>query len=196
MGKRCYKCRSEKISESSRLPFDYVKSFFEENGCVLISTEYINLTVSLLYICKCGRESSSAFATFRESKQCKKCSFDALKNPDLTEEDRENQRKIEGYDEWRTSVYERDSYTCQCCGDNWSGKLNAHHKDGYHWCKERRLDVTNGVTLCVPCHNKFHEEYGRKNNTEEQWNEFYENTKERRLNMSEQKENKENLFSM
>lgn len=29
------------------------------------------------------------------------------------------------YKNWRKNVYERDNYTCQCCGKH--GKLNAHH---------------------------------------------------------------------
>lgn len=190
MGKRCYECRSEKISESSKLPYEYVKMFFEDNGCTLISTEYKNLPSSLRYICKCGRESISSFATFKDSKKCKKCSFENLKNPDITDEDRVNQRKIDGYSNWRTEVYERDSYTCQCCGDNWSGRLNAHHKDGYHWCKERRIDVSNGVTLCEECHRlgdySFHALYGNTNNTENQYDEWLlkyrnYNVKERRI---------------
>jgi 5-methylcytosine-specific restriction endonuclease McrA len=72
---------------------------------------------------------------------------------------------------WRNDVYKRDNYTCQICGLR-GGKLNAHHLDGYHWCKERRFDIDNGVTLCKDCHDEFHQTYGRKNNTEEQFNKF------------------------
>ncbi|MEK4025501.1 HNH endonuclease [Sporosarcina sp. FSL W7-1283] len=190
MGKRCYECRSDKIAEAIRLPYKYVQNYFEENGCTLISKEYKSLSSKLKYICKCGRKGFSSFATFKESKQCKKCSFDALRNPNLTDEDRVNQRKIEGYEAWRIAVYKRDNYTCQCCGDNWSGKLNAHHKDGYHWCQERRLDVTNGITLCEECHRlgefSFHAIFGNANNTEEQFEEWFlkykaHNLKERRI---------------
>ena len=31
----------------------------------------------------------------------------------LTQEERELSRHIEGYNEWRKQVYERDNYTCQ-----------------------------------------------------------------------------------
>lgn len=78
-------------------------------------------------------------------------------------------------------LFERDGYICQCCG-NKSGKgnpikLNAHHLNGYHWCKEERYDINNGVTLCEYCHDakyigSFHNIYGRKNNTREQFEEF------------------------
>ena len=96
-------------------------------------------------------------------------------NYDLTDEDRIKERNMLEDKQWRKQVFERDNYTCQCCGDNKGGNLNAHHKDGYHWCEERRHDVTNGVTLCEDCHKEFHSIYGYRNNTEEQYKEFINN---------------------
>ncbi len=93
-------------------------------------------------------------------------------NPDKTEEEREAGRIIPGYKDWIQNVYQRDHYTCQCCGNNHGGNLNAHHLDGYNWCKERRTDPANGVTLCDECHTKFHKKYGFRNNTKEQYIEF------------------------
>ena len=52
------------------------------------------------------------------------------------------------------------------------GNLEAHHKDGYGWCVERRIDVTNGVTLCEECHINFHKIYGYRDSTEEQYEEW------------------------
>lgn len=98
-------------------------------------------------------------------------------NSNITDEERESKRKFNGYDEWRKEVFERDNYTCQCCGDNRGGNLIGHHKDGYDWCVERRIDVTNGVTLCENCHKKFHSIYGYGGNTEQQFEEFMNNDK-------------------
>lgn len=96
-------------------------------------------------------------------------------NPELTAEDRlKNNRYVsskKNMDLWRTQVYEKDDYTCLKCNVR-GGDLNAHHMDGWHWCEERRFDVSNGATLCVSCHKEFHLEYGNKNNTEEQFVEF------------------------
>ena len=36
-------------------------------------------------------------------------------------------RRLPEYKEWRTAIYERDNYTCQECGSQESGALNAHH---------------------------------------------------------------------
>ena len=93
-------------------------------------------------------------------------------HPDKTDEERELQRCVPGYKEWRLAVYERDNYTCQCCGDDRGGNLNAHHLDGYEWCKEKRADPNNGVTLCESCHKKFHQLYGWNGNTREQFYKF------------------------
>lgn len=47
-----------------------------------------------------------------------------------------------------------------------------HRLDGWSWCKERRLDVSNGVTLCEGCHKSFHAAYGNNSNTEAQYEDF------------------------
>jgi len=98
-------------------------------------------------------------------------------NPNISMEDRLKGRDYWEYNQWRTDVYKRDKFTCQCCGKRGGGNISAHHKDGYHWCVERRIDITNGVTLCEECHNNFHQNYGFGNNTEKQYEEWIETKK-------------------
>ena len=65
------------------------------------------------------------------------------------------------YGEWRKYVFERDDYTCQECLER-GGRLNAHHILPYrdYSDAEYSLDVDNGITLCVDCHDKvFWKEY-------------------------------------
>ena len=58
---------------------------------------------------------------------------------------------------WRTAVFKRDNFTCQCCGSK--KDLQAHHiiswKDTYDE-PELRYEVSNGITLCRKCHLKAH----------------------------------------
>ena len=100
-------------------------------------------------------------------------------NPNKSEKDRIEHRNIPGYNEWVRNVFDRDNYTCQCCGDNKGGNLNAHHILNYSEYKHLRTDVNNGITLCDKCHVAFHNVYGYRKNNNYQLEEFlnkYENT--------------------
>lgn len=60
------------------------------------------------------------------------------------------------YKRWRISVFERDGYKCQYCGDR-SRKghavlLEADHIKPFAYFPELRFEISNGRTLCVPCH--------------------------------------------
>lgn len=71
------------------------------------------------------------------------------------------------YSQWRTSIFNRDNFTCQTC-KKVGGKLNVDHikaftqilresnitsKDEALMCTEL-WDIDNGRTLCKPCHIK------------------------------------------
>ena len=70
------------------------------------------------------------------------------------------------YTDWREAVFERDDYTCQQCGVR-GAELNADHypktlalvikENNIKTLQEAILceklwDISNGRTLCVPCH--------------------------------------------
>lgn len=79
---------------------------------------------------------------------------------DLTDEERENRRDTNAQKAWRMQVYERDGYTCQCCGDSNGGNLNAHHIVPYSRDKSIAWELHNGLTMCKSCHMSFHMQYG------------------------------------
>lgn len=56
---------------------------------------------------------------------------------------------------WRHLVFQRDSYTCQNCGEM-GGQLNAHHIKHFATHPELRHELSNGITLCKNCHIKEH----------------------------------------
>lgn len=80
---------------------------------------------------------------------------------------------------WRKSVFERDKYTCKCCGaKNGNGhtvELNAHHIRNWKDNPSVRYDVDNGITLCSPCHLLFHSIFGKKHNDKIQLENFFMN---------------------
>lgn len=66
------------------------------------------------------------------------------------------------YINWRKSVLERDSYTCQhcfrVCKKSEKG-LAAHHIKSYKDYIDLRYDINNGLTLCRECHMRVHGKY-------------------------------------
>lgn len=56
------------------------------------------------------------------------------------------------YRNWRLSVFERDNYTCQFCGE-FGGLLEAHHIRPFALFPSLRFDTPNGITLCKGCHS-------------------------------------------
>jgi 5-methylcytosine-specific restriction endonuclease McrA len=67
-------------------------------------------------------------------------------------------RRSEPYKRWRTAVFVRDDYTCQLCGDRARRghrvELHADHVLSFAKYPEKRLEVSNGRTLCADCHRK------------------------------------------
>lgn len=129
--------------------------------------------------CSCGEttEVSQSHLVTGRIKSCgcllnRRGEYSPFWNPSISVEERIDKRSGAEYGDWRLSVYEKDSYTCVSCLDNKGGNLVAHHKDGHNWCKERRLDVSNGATLCEECHKDFHSKYGYGDNTEYQFDEW------------------------
>jgi hypothetical protein len=62
------------------------------------------------------------------------------------------------YKQWRTAVFDRDSYACVICGArNGNGVvviLNADHIKPFSKYPELRLKISNGRTLCLDCHRR------------------------------------------
>lgn len=170
-GGRCPECNRIDIIKRQTNSYDYVKSIIEvesKTGYKLLSENYVNNETPLKMMCDNGHDIEMAFGNFINGRRCKYCNKKNRKYK-TTKEEREANRTIEGYKEWVYSVFERDNYTCQCCGTIGNGNLNSHHLDGYNWCNERRIDVSNGVTLCEDCHINFHLDYGFGDNKESQF---------------------------
>ena len=69
-------------------------------------------------------------------------------------------RASKKYVEWRNKIFERDNWTCKICGQQ-GGKLHVDHIKKFAEYPKLRFKLSNGRTLCVPCH-KSTPNYGNK----------------------------------
>lgn len=175
-GRKCEECLNYRIRDLSN-----VKQFFKNYGCSLLEDSYSNTKDYLRFLCKCGDEGVKTFNEFYYRPYCKTCGINMKPRGEdhpsyshsLSREYRENNRKYIEYYEWRRAVYERDRYTCQCCGDNTGGNLVAHHILNYSEHEDLRTELSNGITLCdIDCHKRFHDTYGYRENNIRQLEEF------------------------
>lgn len=71
-------------------------------------------------------------------------------------------RKSIEYIEWRRAVFIRDDRKCVWCGS--IEKIEADHIKPFSTYPELRFDISNGRTLCQPCH-KTTDTYGNSKKT-------------------------------
>lgn len=69
-------------------------------------------------------------------------------------------RQSKAFKDWRRGVFERDDYTCVFCHKR-GGYLEPDHIKPFAYFPDLRFDVSNGRTLCKPCH-KTTDTYGNK----------------------------------
>lgn len=197
-GKECKRVKSE---------YDLTKLHFCSYECRYdgISKNYrgikrYNFSSKIIKCAHCGKEVIKAPNRIKRSINnfCSpECTWKFAENytgakrynykPELTQEERlanKTRHNSVKYRKWIRDVFKRDDYTCVITGIRGNGELVAHHLDGWHWCEDKRYDVSNGVTLKKEIHELFHKIYGNGNNTKEQFEEFklkYSNKLEERL---------------
>lgn len=171
------------ICNNSQLSIEVVKErlYAINKNIMILDNYYTNNYTHMNCVCMLdGYTWKVTWASLQQKVGCPECARlnksgenNHLWNSSLTDEDRQRRRLYKNGSDWRNSVLKRENYTCEICGIK-GATLNAHHKDAYHWCKDRRGDISNGACLCEDCHFLFHKLYGNKNNTEQQWIQFYE----------------------
>lgn len=187
-GDFCKQCALDERKYDQDFVFDYFKKY----GLNVLEGEiYTGFFNPIKFICTKHpeegiQERSFVSIKYSKAKGCSFCEADSLRgenNPCWrggTTSELQLARGSSEYPIWRKSVFERDNYTCQCCGDSSGANLNAHHLQNFSVYKELRYDVNNGITLCENCHgfkfeNSFHSIYGTQNNSKEQLLEYINN---------------------
>ena len=177
--KGCPKC-----SKNYKLNIGVITKRCREYNVVLLTSNYKNAYEKMSWRCNVdGCIFVMCWHDIQSGNKCPACSMlsrrekisgenSCMWNPNLTEDDRIHNRILPENKIWIRNIFIRDNYVCQICGKT-NTTLNAHHLDGYHWCKEKRYDIENGISLCTDCHKEFHKLFGNKYNTREQFMEFY-----------------------
>lgn len=108
---------------------------------------------------------------------CKKCYTGERTrrwNPNLTPDQRANGKRAINpeYRDWKIQVHIKDDHTCLKCKKKGGRGIVAHHIHNWDRYPDLRYDVQNGATLCKKCHRRFHNLFGNRHNTRQQFEDF------------------------
>ena len=70
---------------------------------------------------------------------------------------------------WERAVFDKCERKCILCG---KFARSAHHIMNFSAYPELRFDTDNGTAFCRECHKQFHLVYGKRNNSQQQVDEF------------------------
>lgn len=176
------KCKLEGVKQRKSL--EEVKIISLEKGFIFLDIIYNGNKYKHNFYCLIDNEIH--LATFNSISRNKKlicCKIRKAKarigplssnwNPNLTEEERHVGRSSMECNRWKNGIKKKDKFECQICNSKLN--LHAHHLESYASNKELRFDMNNGITLCQKHHNLFHREYGKVNNTKQQFKKFLNN---------------------
>lgn len=178
-GRKCKICGDKKRTISKALDPTIVYEDIESKGYKILNRNFRNVSNKLCLECSNNHTIHVSYRSLRGNNySCFKCSRESKRGENhhnyihgLSKEHREDRNKCRVlHNEWKRSLLQIFRYKCNICSD--STKLAAHHLNGYNWDIENRYNIENGVILCKYHHDKFHNLYGRGNNTSNQFDEF------------------------
>ena len=74
---RCRYCKGKLSGEKRTHSIEYVKKYFEDRGCFLLSEIYVCAKGLLDYLCVCGRPAKIRFTNFSQGQRCYECMRDS-----------------------------------------------------------------------------------------------------------------------
>jgi len=155
-GQRCGECAGK-----VKLRLSNVKAYIESFGYKLISTTYVDSKKKLDILCPQNHNYKATYENFKKGTRCPVCE-DISKRRTMPKGKEWNPylRKSKADRAWAIAVKKRDGQICQICFSP-SKKLHAHHIESYARNLELQTELSNGITLCEPCHYALHSRYGK-----------------------------------
>lgn len=159
--------RGTKKNEKRVNPSQYIKARFCSLRCKGIwwSAEKTGITIKEINPDRHKCMDCGGFVTNLSAKRCRRCfsKYYSGENNHSWKGGITNEynrlRSSASAKQWRKQVFKRDNYTCQLCGDNKGGNLNAHHIHPWKDFPLLRYVIENGITLCKPCHILIHKKH-------------------------------------
>lgn len=74
---RCKKCSAIAGGKKKKFSQKYVKQFFKDQGCILLS-QYEEANGVMEYICECGNKDRITFAHFKDGQRCRICKYEKI----------------------------------------------------------------------------------------------------------------------
>ena len=183
---KCELCTHERIPSSKRLLFTEIQNRITKTEYRLVSSEesYNNREIGkpskVKLICKKGHIFDANINKISKDgykRSCKKCSFENrcgennanFIHGNFNKNASERQKNNRELTKWRKEVIKLHGSKCDLCDD---GNVNAHHLNGFNWDIENRFNPQNGIPLCEKHHTDFHNQYGRGDNTKDQYENY------------------------
>lgn len=120
----CLMCNSRRMA----FDYNYVRDYFRQNGCLLLSTEYKNVDDILDYICVCEKPSKISFDSFKRGARCKSCGIKKMAETQSIPIDKVRKIFEDGGCELISSIYknalQKLDFICEC-GEN--GNIDLQH---------------------------------------------------------------------
>lgn len=139
LGRGCAKCIGRDLYKLE----DVIK-YFEKHDCKLLTTEYINMSQKLEYICSCGEKNKITFTKFRRYKKgCIKCYGIKMRHKI---EDVKKLFTDNGCTLLETEYHNNDTnmrYICNCGNESKITYINFHRGQRCFKCGQEKKEETS-----------------------------------------------------
>lgn len=148
-GRRCKLCMNKKRSSSQSFDYNYVEDFFKENGCLLLSEDYVNTYEILDYICSCGTMSKISFKNFKNGSRCSECGYKKVSSKKRFTYEYIKSIFEDNDCELISTEYKRNSdkleYVCSCGNRSFISFMKFNSGQRCNSCaKEKRIEKLSG----------------------------------------------------